>query len=178
MNTCVTTLPVKFENVPIPPRGPPRPPPSPFPPSTGKRCSDSYPQRSRLCPSSSHKRNRAGCTLPHSVLSFTHDVGVLGVYSSVLMRSEHPSLCGCSVVGDSETPWTVARQAPLSMGFSRQEYWSGLPLNPPWALPNPGIEPTSLASPALACGSFTTSTTGEAPSLRGRMFSFFSGKYL
>ena len=96
----------------------------------------------------------------------------------MLMRSEHTSLCGCSVVGDSETPWTAARQAPLSMGFSRQEYWSGLPLNPPWALPNPGIEPTSLASPALACGSFTTSTTGEAPGLHGRMFSFFSGKYL
>ena len=96
----------------------------------------------------------------------------------MFMRSEHPSLCVCSVVGDSETPWTAARQAPLSMGFSRQEYWSGLPLNPPWALPNLGLEPTSLLSPALACGSFTTSTTWEAPSLRGHMFSFFSDKYL
>ena len=43
------------------------------------------------------------------------------------------------------TPWTVARQAPLSMGFSRQEYWSGLPFPPPGDLPNPGIEPTSPA---------------------------------
>ena len=42
------------------------------------------------------------------------------------------------------TPWTVVCQAPLSMGFSRQEYWSGLPYPPPGDLPNPGIEPTSL----------------------------------
>ena len=43
------------------------------------------------------------------------------------------------------TPWTVARQAPLSMGFSRQEYWSGLPFPSPGYLPNPGIEPRSPA---------------------------------
>ena len=54
------------------------------------------------------------------------------------------------------TPWTVALQAPLSMGFSRQEYWSGLPLPPPGDLPNPGIQPTSLKSPTLAGGFFTT----------------------
>ena len=59
----------------------------------------------------------------------------------------------------SETPWTVALQAPLSMGFSRQEYWSGLPCPPPGNLPNPGIEPTALSSPALAGGFFTTGTT-------------------
>ena len=41
-----------------------------------------------------------------------------------------------------EAPWTVARQAPLSMEFSRQEYWSGLPCLPPGNLPNPGIKPT------------------------------------
>ena len=46
-------------------------------------------------------------------------------------------------------PWTVALQAPLSMGFSRQEYWSGLPCSPPGALPDPGIEPPSFMSPAL-----------------------------
>ena len=44
------------------------------------------------------------------------------------------------------TPWTVAYQAPLSMGFSRQEYWSGLPFPSPRDLPNPGIEPRSPAS--------------------------------
>ena len=42
------------------------------------------------------------------------------------------------------TAWTVARQAPLSMGFSRQEYWSGLPFSTPGHLPDPGIEPGSL----------------------------------
>ena len=60
------------------------------------------------------------------------------------------------------TPWTVARQAPLSMGFSREEYCSGLPCPPPGDLPNPGIEPKSLTSPALASGFFTTSATWEA----------------
>ena len=61
------------------------------------------------------------------------------------------------------TPRTVARQIPLSMGFSRQEYWSGLPFPPPEDLLDPGIEPTSLMSPALAHGFFNTSTTWEAP---------------
>ena len=55
-------------------------------------------------------------------------------------------------------PCTVARQAPLSVGFSRQEYWSGLPCPPPGDLP----EPMSLMSPALAGGFFTTSATWEA----------------
>ena len=54
----------------------------------------------------------------------------------------------CSVVSDSATPWTVARQAPLSMGFSRQEYWSGLSFPSPGNLPNWGIEPGSPASQA------------------------------
>ena len=57
-------------------------------------------------------------------------------------------------------PWTVAHQAPLSMGFPRQEYWSGMPFPSPGDLPNPGIKPTS---PALASGFFTTSATWEAP---------------
>ena len=61
------------------------------------------------------------------------------------------------------TLWTVACQAPLSMGFSRQEYWSGLPCPPPGDLPDPGIELTSPASLALAGGLFTTSATWEAP---------------
>ena len=54
-------------------------------------------------------------------------------------------------------------QVPLAMGFSRQEYWSGLPCPPSGDLPNPGIAPTSLISPALAGRFFTTSATGEAP---------------
>ena len=54
------------------------------------------------------------------------------------------------------TPWTVACQAPLSMGFSRQEYWNRLPFPSPRDLPDLGIEPISLGSPALASGFFTT----------------------
>ena len=59
------------------------------------------------------------------------------------------------------TLWTVSRQAPLSMSFSRQEYWSGLPYPPPGDLPNPGFKCTSLISPALAGWFFTTSATGK-----------------
>ena len=60
------------------------------------------------------------------------------------------------------TPWTVAHQAPLSMGFSRQEYWSGLPCFPLGDFPNPGIESVSLMSPPLAGGFFTHCATWEA----------------
>ena len=59
------------------------------------------------------------------------------------------------------TPWTVAHQGPPSMRFSRQAYWSGLPFPPPGDLLNPGIEPTSLVSPALAGRFFTASATWE-----------------
>ena len=71
----------------------------------------------------------------------------------VLSHSECPTLCD---------PVTAARQPPLSMGFSKQEYWSGLPFPIPGDLPNPGIKPMSLSSPALAGGFFTTSATWEA----------------
>ena len=57
--------------------------------------------------------------------------------------------------------WIIALQAPLSMGFSRQEYWSGLLCPPPGHLTNPGIKPLSLMSPALAVSFFTTSTAWE-----------------
>ena len=60
------------------------------------------------------------------------------------------------------TPRTVAPQPPLSRGFSRQEYWSGLPFPSLEYLPNPGIELVSLMSPALAGRFFTTSATWEA----------------
>ena len=59
------------------------------------------------------------------------------------------------------TPWTVARQVPLSMGFPRQEFWSGLPIPPPEDLPNPGIKLASLVSLPLAAGFFTAGTTWE-----------------
>ena len=59
------------------------------------------------------------------------------------------------------TLWTVARQAFLSMGFSRQEYWSGLQCPPPVDLPDPGIEPMSHTSPAMKCGFLTTTATSK-----------------
>ena len=59
------------------------------------------------------------------------------------------------------TPRTVAHQAPLSMGFSRHKYWSVLPFPPPGGLPDPGKETTSLVSPALAGGFFTTAPPGK-----------------
>ena len=62
----------------------------------------------------------------------------------------------------SATLGSVARQAPLSLGISRQECWSGLPCPPSRDLPDPGIKPTSLMSPALAGRFFTISTTWEA----------------
>ena len=77
----------------------------------------------------------------------------------VLSHISHVQLCA--------TPWTVARQALLSMGFSRQEYWSGLPCPPPGDLPSPGMEPTSPLSPALAGGFLTTRATWALPSLNG-----------
>ena len=65
----------------------------------------------------------------------------------------------------SVTLWTVACQAPLFMELSRQEHWGGLLCPPPGDLPNPGIEPASLKSLALAGRFFTTSATWEAPVL-------------
>ena len=62
-------------------------------------------------------------------------------------------------------PWTVACQTPLSIGFSRQEYWGGLLFPTPGDLPNPRIEPASFKSPALPTGFFTTCDTLEAPLL-------------
>ena len=73
----------------------------------------------------------------------------------MLSHFSHVKLC--------VTPRTVACQAPLSMGFSRQEYWSGLPCPPPGDLPDLGIERLSLMSPAPAGGFFIISATWEAP---------------
>ena len=75
------------------------------------------------------------------------------------MRSLKLGIEACSVAQSCSTlcsPWIVAFQAPQSMELSKQEYRSGLPFPPPEDLPNPGIEPASLASPTLAGGFFTT----------------------
>ena len=80
----------------------------------------------------------------------------MGIYVHVYMVS-------CfSPISLFTTQWTEACQASLSIGFSRQEYWSGLPCLPSRDLPNAGIEPASLTSPALAGGFFTSSATWEA----------------
>ena len=69
-------------------------------------------------------------------------------------------MLSCLVRSDSVAPWTAARQARLSMGFSRQEYWSGVPFPPPGDLPDPGVELES-ESPALAGWLSTTSAPGK-----------------
>ena len=68
--------------------------------------------------------------------------------TKVIVAQSYPTLM--------QNPWTVARQSLLSIEFSRQAYWSGLPFPTAENLPDPGIEPTSLASPALAGEIFTT----------------------
>ena len=69
-------------------------------------------------------------------------------FYSHLRISYNESMCAFSVVSKClRSPWTIAHQAPLSMGFSRQEYWNGLPFPPSRDLPDPGTEPESLESP-------------------------------
>ena len=78
-----------------------------------------------------------------------------------------------SCVGLFAALWTVTHQAPLSMGFSRQEYWSGLPLPPPEDLPNPGIKPLSPLSPAMAGRFFTTAPPGKPWGRTGEILTRF-----
>ena len=73
-----------------------------------------------------------------------------------------PCCVSRSVMSDSAAPWTIPHRAPLSMKFSRQQYWSGLPCPPPRDHPNPGIKSTSLMSAALADRFLTTKFTWEA----------------
>ena len=77
------------------------------------------------------------------------------------MDAKYVCLFSCSVMSNSLTLSTVARQAPQAMGFSRQEYWSGLPCLPPGDLPYPGIEPMSPVSPALQAASLPTGSSGK-----------------
>ena len=73
----------------------------------------------------------------------------------------HVCILSSSVMSDSVTPWTVARQAPLSMGFSRQEYWSELLCPPPGDLPDPGIQPVSLCLLHWQAGSSPLAPAGK-----------------
>ena len=86
-----------------------------------------------------------------------------GIWFSLSAKHPNPSVCcvpsHLNHVQPFATPWTVAHQAPLSMGFFPKEYWSGLSCPPSGELPNPGIQHASLMSPELAGEFFTTSTT-------------------
>ena len=84
------------------------------------------------------------------------------MWQKIIAEHRSGSLFSHSVTFDSSvTPWIVAHQAPLSMGFPRQKYWCGLLLTSPGELPDPGIEPASLTSPALVGGFFTTEPPGK-----------------
>ena len=97
----------------------------------------------------------------------------LQIPGALLSLCTHSRRCACpdslsvcvlsrSGVSDFLRPqWIITRQAPLSMGFPRQEYWNGLPFPPPEDLPDPGMEPTSPASPASAGGFSTTEAPGR-----------------
>ena len=84
-------------------------------------------------------------------------------------------MLGCLVVSDSVTPWTVACQAPLSMDFSRQEYWRGLPCPLPGNLPNPGIKPES---PALQVDSLLPEPPGKPKNTGVGSVSLLQGIFL
>ena len=99
--------------------------------------------------------------LPSHSISTVSAAGspVVGIWITHIHLTLQRVLSHFSLVQLFANLWTVAPQAPLSLGFSRQEYWSGLPCLPPGELPDPGIERTSLRSPALASGFLTTSAT-------------------
>ena len=102
---------------------------------------------SQSCPTPS---NPMDCSLPDSSVHGIFQARVLEWGAIAFCEQKHyEHLCGGLVTKSSPTlvtPWTVACQAPLSMGFSRQEYWTELPFPSPEDLPDPGIKP---ASPAL-----------------------------
>ena len=96
----------------------------------------------------------------------------LRMFMVALQQQKQTHLCACvlSHVQLFVTPCTVAHQAPLSMGFFRQEYWNGLPCPPPGDLPDPGIKPISPASPAVQADSLLLSQTHlDANQIKGEI---------
>ena len=79
-------------------------------------------------------------------------------HTSLQRRRESESVSGSDAPDSSVIPWTIAHKAPLSMGFTRQEYWSGLPFPSPGDLPSPGIKP---GSPALPTNSLLAESPGK-----------------
>ena len=99
-------------------------------------------------------------------MSFASSLCVFPSHSRVnlgVAPGERSESVSHSAVSDSAIPWSVACQAPLSVGFSWQESHSGVPFPPPGDLPDPGIEPMSLMSPALVGRFFTARDTWESP---------------
>ena len=84
-------------------------------------------------------------------------------------------MLSCSVVLNFAPPWTIACKSPLSVGFSRQEYWSGLPYLPPGDLPNPGIKPRS---PTLQVDSLLSETPGKLKNTGVGSLSLLQGIFL
>ena len=110
-------------------------------------------------PIPSYLGNRLSCCLTSQVHSRT---GILP-QEELYLRS-HPCMhISHSVMSDFVTPWTVTHQVPLSMEFSRQEYWSGLPFPSPGDLPNAGIKP---GSPALQTDSLPSEPPGKLTELK------------
>ena len=94
---------------------------------------------------------------PFCQLQLTFSLLFCILFSASWRASSYVCVLSCSTLCN---PWTVVHQVPLSMGISRQEYWSGLPFPPPGDLPDPGIKPLSPVSPALTDGFFTTEPRG------------------
>ena len=110
----------------------------------------------------------------HLILAHTHTRVLAQSQTSTLNTSDEMRfVCAQSFsrVWLLTTLWTVAHQAPLAMGFSRQEHWSGLPFPPPGDLPDSGIKPASPASSALAGGFFTTEPPGKPRKMSQRAWS-------
>ena len=103
------------------------------------------------------------CIMLYISLNIKKYIYTIDIESGLFKTYMHAkSLQSCLTLCDPMDCIQLQRQAPVSMGFSRQEYWSGLPCPPPGDLLNPGIKPLSLTSPALAVRFFTTSATQEA----------------
>ena len=110
-----------------------------------------------MCLSSGAKEERiVRCSAHAACAALSPEPGSLVYHTHAYVLSHLSRVCFFA------TPWTVARQAPLSLGFSRQEHWSGLPFPSPRDLAGPGVKAASHMSPALADGFFTTSATWEA----------------
>ena len=92
------------------------------------------------------------------VFSFKEHTYLLAMLATLMVQHQVKETKSLSQVRVFVTPWTAAHQAPLSMGFSRQEYWGGVPFPSPGDFPNPGIEP---GSPALQADSLLSEPPGK-----------------